>query len=406
MNYTRLKHLLFTLCLKNKFLQKLFRGPLLFIILFCQTMSSVAEERFEFECLTNGAGDSSALVKPLSPRSINDEVVVPYSIDVSNLSEDQKKIFEDRLINYTHESVARFNFEVSLDATAFEFNEIGINFVRPGTPLQSLLRLEFLPLSEAQKTNAIIFEFFNPENDNSEFCIGQSSQVGRATRNPQFIRFATGCFRGSDPLLSLGIHELGHAFNLIHEQQRLGRDDYVHILWDNIRVGFESNYKVRRDHVVYGPYDFSSIMHYRVTTFIRQDLIPFEVCDENNECFLSPLKTFLVTPQFEGRIRPIPPLFNVLSNIGLSPELSAYDRLNILVNYIEFDSIDELVEVPEGWIFPGYDFNFDLGDPDFLNVDKFDFSDYPEPANQAGGGGSFGFFSDLIGLFKNLLSQN
>ena len=62
-------------------------------------------------------------------------------------------------------------------------------------------------------------------------------------------------------------HEIGHALGFIHEHQRPDRDEYVTINYDNIEPG-ESYYFQRRywnGYLTTGvPYDYSSIMHYRL----------------------------------------------------------------------------------------------------------------------------------------------
>ncbi|MBT2326506.1 hypothetical protein J7E62_29770 [Variovorax paradoxus] len=58
------------------------------------------------------------------------------------------------------------------------------------------------------------------------------------------------------------IHEMGHAAGLYHEHTRSDRDDFVKILWENIRPGVENNYEKRLGGVLVTPYDYTSRMHY------------------------------------------------------------------------------------------------------------------------------------------------
>jgi Astacin (Peptidase family M12A) len=63
-------------------------------------------------------------------------------------------------------------------------------------------------------------------------------------------------------------HEIGHALGLLHEQSREDRNNFVEILTNNIKPGFEGNF----GRAVYtssdvGTYDFASIMHYFSTAF-------------------------------------------------------------------------------------------------------------------------------------------
>jgi hypothetical protein len=61
-------------------------------------------------------------------------------------------------------------------------------------------------------------------------------------------------------------HELGHAFGLIHEQQRPDRDAYITILTANIRQDALSQFSVIPVAVT-TEYDFDSIMHYKNCAF-------------------------------------------------------------------------------------------------------------------------------------------
>ena len=69
------------------------------------------------------------------------------------------------------------------------------------------------------------------------------------------------------------IHEIGHAFGLIHEHQRGDRDQYVSVHPENTEKGFLGlNLKLnfgQLDSRPLTPYDFLSIMHYGRTVFSK-----------------------------------------------------------------------------------------------------------------------------------------
>ncbi|RXN15244.1 meprin A subunit beta-like protein [Labeo rohita] len=72
----------------------------------------------------------------------------------------------------------------------------------------------------------------------------------------------------------LGIveHEFLHALGFWHEQSRFDRDDYVTIVWNQIKAGDKNNFILHNDTVSssFGlPYDYSSVMHYRKTAFSK-----------------------------------------------------------------------------------------------------------------------------------------
>jgi hypothetical protein len=63
------------------------------------------------------------------------------------------------------------------------------------------------------------------------------------------------------------VHELGHALGFHHEHQRWDRDDHIAVHYENIKPGRESDYSMipRTNWIVSStPYDYRSIMHYRI----------------------------------------------------------------------------------------------------------------------------------------------
>jgi hypothetical protein len=62
-------------------------------------------------------------------------------------------------------------------------------------------------------------------------------------------------------------HEVGHALGLYHEQQRLDRDSYITIFWDNLPSDQGAWTKVPDGSVQRGPYDLLSVMHYSRNLF-------------------------------------------------------------------------------------------------------------------------------------------
>lgn len=63
-------------------------------------------------------------------------------------------------------------------------------------------------------------------------------------------------------------HESLHALGFWHEQSRPDRDEYIQINWDNIKKGYEENFKMTESIDSLGSkYDYDSIMHYRADQF-------------------------------------------------------------------------------------------------------------------------------------------
>ena len=75
-----------------------------------------------------------------------------------------------------------------------------------------------------------------------------------------------------DPFcLSIGTiqHETMHALGFWHEQSRPDRDDYVTIIMDNVKDGYEMNFEKQNDRIdsLGAPYDYDSVMHYHSRAF-------------------------------------------------------------------------------------------------------------------------------------------
>lgn len=72
-----------------------------------------------------------------------------------------------------------------------------------------------------------------------------------------------------DGCLSTGtvIHEFLHALGMSHEHSRPDRDDFVTVLWDNIKDGKTHNFDPRNKADVGVAYDYNSLMHYGRGTF-------------------------------------------------------------------------------------------------------------------------------------------
>lgn len=58
------------------------------------------------------------------------------------------------------------------------------------------------------------------------------------------------------------MHEIGHAVGLTHEHNRPDRDEYIEVVWPNIRPEALSQFQQRDEPVPERPYDLDSIMHY------------------------------------------------------------------------------------------------------------------------------------------------
>merc|ERR1711981_499613 len=65
------------------------------------------------------------------------------------------------------------------------------------------------------------------------------------------------------------VHEFIHALGFWHEQARKDRDNYIHINWNNIEQGRQSQFYKVNGATMYGSYDGKSVMHYPRWAFSR-----------------------------------------------------------------------------------------------------------------------------------------
>ena len=71
---------------------------------------------------------------------------------------------------------------------------------------------------------------------------------------------------------SVVMHELGHAIGFYHEHTRPDRDEFVDVIYDNIRDGAENQFyknQPGQTNTLGLEYDLQSIMHYRRNKFSK-----------------------------------------------------------------------------------------------------------------------------------------
>ncbi|XP_055679023.1 seminal metalloprotease 1-like [Lutzomyia longipalpis] len=94
-------------------------------------------------------------------------------------------------------------------------------------------------------------------------AVGYKTGVQNLNLSPNDLE--KGCFR-----LGTIMHEFLHALGVYHQQSADNRDDYVEIIWDNIKPSKELNFqKYSTDTTTQlgVEYDYDSVMHYPKTAF-------------------------------------------------------------------------------------------------------------------------------------------
>ncbi|OQV19912.1 Serine/threonine-protein kinase D1 [Hypsibius exemplaris] len=87
--------------------------------------------------------------------------------------------------------------------------------------------------------------------------LGCSSYVARVG-GKQLVDLQPGCIYEIGEVQ----HEVMHALGFYHEQSREDRDDYVTIVWDNVKSDQKDQFKKYVSNTLGLPYDYMSIMHY------------------------------------------------------------------------------------------------------------------------------------------------
>lgn len=65
--------------------------------------------------------------------------------------------------------------------------------------------------------------------------------------------------------VSTAIHEMAHAIGQEHEQSRDDRDNYVTMLWSNIKGGEKNRNMEKTNTYDNNPYDYESVLQYSLT---------------------------------------------------------------------------------------------------------------------------------------------
>ncbi|KAG5343238.1 MEP1A protein, partial [Acromyrmex heyeri] len=80
------------------------------------------------------------------------------------------------------------------------------------------------------------------------------------------------------------IHEILHTLGVYHEHMRPDRDEYINIIWENMRKEDEFNFELLNNSIVtnYGLlYDYDSTMHYSMIAFSTNRSLPTIIPKKN-----------------------------------------------------------------------------------------------------------------------------
>lgn len=116
-------------------------------------------------------------------------------------------------------------------------------------------KIKFVP-----RTNEVEYVYFTGKTDAGN----NTSHIGFRPGSRTEINITAFWWRENEWMPA---HELGHVLGLFHEHQRWDRDQFIHVHFENIKPGRAHDYEwiARTNWLVTDlPYDYQSIMHYRV----------------------------------------------------------------------------------------------------------------------------------------------
>lgn len=146
--------------------------------------------------------------------------------------------------------VIPFQINGKFDAQSMDLIEKAINVYHQSTCLR------FRPVSSNDR------DYISIENS----ATGCWSSVGRIGGKQTVNLQSPAC----TTLIGTVLHEFMHAAGFFHEQSRDERDNFVTILFQNVRRGYEDNFKKNPKGTSSGlgiGYDYGSVMHYSADAF-------------------------------------------------------------------------------------------------------------------------------------------
>ncbi|XP_055600440.1 seminal metalloprotease 1-like [Uranotaenia lowii] len=189
------------------------------------------------------------------PVPLNPEAMGGYFEGDMILSQEQFRLMEGKngvlieLFRWPHKTVP-YVFEPN------RFNRMQIAMIRKAMRrIERVTCVKFTP--RTNQRDYIRIQGFKP---------GCSAQIGHLI-GQQEVNFAPGCFQ-----VGVLMHELIHVLGFVHMQSAPNRDEWVRILWKNIKPGHERNFdKYEASWIgLFGTqYDYGSIMHYTLYDFSK-----------------------------------------------------------------------------------------------------------------------------------------
>ncbi|CAJ1370133.1 unnamed protein product [Effrenium voratum] len=145
------------------------------------------------------------------------------------------------------DAVVQYCFDPYIDPTSLQNTKTAMSLIQRAVP-GILFRLVKAGTGACQETPSVHITSDKP---GCYADIGMNTWTGSSQMNLQSL-----CSAG------VAVHELLHVLGMAHEQARPDRDQYVTVVWENIRQGMKPQFDIQSNADTARPYDPSSIMHY------------------------------------------------------------------------------------------------------------------------------------------------
>jgi len=146
-----------------------------------------------------------------------------------------------------------------------------------------------------------------------DWAPGCASSVGFKSGKVNKINLDSPCWH-----LGTVMHEMGHSLGLWHEQSRPDRDQYIKIMWDNIKEEHKHNFEKHSSQEIDDlgtPYALDSMMHYGTTEFSKDGSRTIRTLDYSKRLLLGKrdgfankdvqvLNLMYKCPAFKGTVPP------------------------------------------------------------------------------------------------------
>ncbi|XP_068623553.1 uncharacterized protein [Battus philenor] len=186
------------------------------------------------------------------------ELSGPSSTDLKHIPEETHKMLWHK--NWKHGIVPYFIDPNTYDSLLSDSIIKAFDYFEKATCIR-LQRLREKPTDKMSLQNVEWLYISNPYGIKQ--CVHSNER--KANSGVQMVVFGYDC-------MSLGeiVHEVMHILGYSHEHTRPDRDQYITVMWDNIKPGYKKYFTIRQnDPLLSLSYDYASVLHYPARAFSK-----------------------------------------------------------------------------------------------------------------------------------------